>query len=902
MPSVTQDGRSFLIDGRRVWLVSGRVPYSRLPRDTWAERIHAAKHMGLNTIEAPVIWSRHEIRPGKFDFSGDNDLRHFVDLAGKAGLYVILGMGPYVGANWDMGGLPAWVAGMNLRANNQPFLEACSRFYSAVAEQIKGWQVTAPGTGGPIVLLQCESEWTCGHDQVGDAYLGELTRYIRESGLNVPIVNSNNLWKTVEGQVDGWSSADVTLSTLRQLSTVRPSHPRVVIDLPLASPSFWGRELEGTDAVNVLLRRVAEVSAGGGQFNLSTFCGGTSFGFTAGRLADGPDAFCTTSNSHGSLVREDGSITPGYRTLRRLTTALSKFARVFSNLDPAYQPIGVQPGGDTCAVIHATGPQGGVAFVFGDEPAATKPRLRSVPLLLADGTAMPVPVASNGVAWCLFGVNAGTRSRIDHTNLSALGMLGQTVVLFGPAGSNGIISVNGSPVEASVPEDGPPVIIDHEGLTLVILSEEQTDSVYFGNDAVFIGVEGVKIDGTPIIIDGEKACTQIGTDGTRKTVAAGAPPKRTRVPRAVLGPWAQAFVEDYVDGTSARYAAISGPTDLTALGCPTGYGWYRVSFESDRTHHAHLAFPFSGDRLHIFSEGKSVGVAGLGPGAEASITIPLTKGPHTLVVLAENFGRLSESIHMGEGKGLVGQAFEVTPLRLAKPELEAGLPLEPLSFRTPLWSISDGDVTSADRITWHVPQKRKLPVLMTFSHPPQSAVLIVNDKIVQALDSGGPWRVLIPADSLGRSTNLIQVAVYGEASPDRVRADLTATVKFEECHANIFEDAKISFAKWEPATAASYSTKHGRHAAGTPAWWRSSFEALPTHGSLWLEPIGLTKGQAYVNGRHLGRYFMATATGRKVPPQSRYLVPGSWLKADGNNDLVVFDEHGASPSHVRLVR
>ena len=124
MPSVTHDGRSFLVDGRRIWLVSGRIPYARLPREAWADRIHQAKLAGLNTVETPVFWARHEPRPGRFDFTGDNDLRHFVDLVGKAGMMCILGLGPYVGAAWDMGGLPPWLTGKSLRTNSGPYLEA----------------------------------------------------------------------------------------------------------------------------------------------------------------------------------------------------------------------------------------------------------------------------------------------------------------------------------------------------------------------------------------------------------------------------------------------------------------------------------------------------------------------------------------------------------------------------------------------------------------------------------------------------------------------------------------------------------------------------------------------------------------------------------------------------------
>ncbi len=64
--------------------------------------------------------------PGKFDFTGNNDLRHFIELCAKNGMKVILRPGPYVCAEWDMGGLPWWLLkdrDMKLRDDNPAFME-----------------------------------------------------------------------------------------------------------------------------------------------------------------------------------------------------------------------------------------------------------------------------------------------------------------------------------------------------------------------------------------------------------------------------------------------------------------------------------------------------------------------------------------------------------------------------------------------------------------------------------------------------------------------------------------------------------------------------------------------------------------------------------------------------------
>ncbi|MFN9970564.1 MAG: beta-galactosidase, partial [Phycisphaerae bacterium] len=59
MASITYDGRSLLIDGKRIWLVSGSIQYTRVPREYWADRIHAAKLAGLNCVDTSVVWARH---------------------------------------------------------------------------------------------------------------------------------------------------------------------------------------------------------------------------------------------------------------------------------------------------------------------------------------------------------------------------------------------------------------------------------------------------------------------------------------------------------------------------------------------------------------------------------------------------------------------------------------------------------------------------------------------------------------------------------------------------------------------------------------------------------------------------------------------------------------------------
>ena len=74
-----------------------------------------------------------------------------------------------------------------------------------------------------------------------------------------------------------------------------------------------------------------------------------------------------------------------------------------------------------------------------------------------------------------------------------------------------------------------------------------------------------------------------------------------------------------------------------------------------------------------------------------------------------------------------------------------------------------------------------------------------------------------------------------------------------------------------------------------------------TEPAVWFDTFGLSKGQVFVNGNNLGRYFTATADGKAVGPQRWLYVPGSWLEPGNENEILIFDEHGFAPHRTRLV-
>jgi len=915
MATVTYDGRSFLLDGRRIWIVSGTICYASVPRANWRDRIHAARLAGLNAVEVPVVWARHEVLPRQFDFEGDNDLRHFIELIHEAGLHCILRPGPYIGGSWDFGGLPPWIRtleGVRIRGASSAFLEPASRFITAVAEQVRHLQVTSTGKGGPILLVQNEAGWTCGDDAEGRAYLGELNRFLRESGFSVPIVNANNLWQSPEGEIDGWVAGHDLIATTRQLGAVRPLQPKLVIGLQIIEQPAWGADNTPPDPPD-MQRRVAEVLAAGGQFNLRPFFGGTHFGFSAGRIGSGPASFATTSADGGAPLAEHGGAGAAYGLIRRLCMFASSFSRVLSNLDPTHQPVVMKPdegarAAGALSVVHSVGSQGQVVWVFAGGPARRGSHQLS--LLLPDGSSLPITLGSQRVLWCLFDVHLGGRTRLDFSSLSALVLRGDILAVFGPSGTDGLVSINGSVIQVDVPTGKTPSVLVHEDITLVVMNEDQVDRCFLTEKGLLIGASSIKADGTPIAEKNARVVrVQPGGDVVTITVKA-EPQKPLRAP--TLSEWTIASASDYADGSSARYAAINGPDDLISLGTSAGYGWYRTEVKSSAAKKTRVAIPQSADRVHVYLSGELMGVLGVGRGAKEELSLPIKRTPQPLVLLAENLGRRSEGSSLGEPKGVFGHAMEIRTIRLTKPAIEEAEPVNVLAFRTPLWEMHAGELTSPHRITWKVMHRKRTPIILSIGPLPVRAVLVLNDEPIEFLDRGARDRIVLHPEQLKRGANRIQVAALsddagplgldGPEGAEELAKQVAGVTSAHEGVSELTGKAKWSFARWEPPAAAAYETisKNAMRSLKEPAWWRTEVSIARTDVPLYLDLTGMTKGQVFLNGRHLGRFWVASPDGKSIGAPRDLLLPEAWLHHETPNELVLFDEHGGNPSRCRV--
>ena len=177
--------------GGKPWLgVMGEYHFTRDNRENWYRELCKMKAGGVGVVASYLFWIYHEEIEGEFDFSGDRDVRRFIMEAKRAGLDVVIRIGPWAHGECRNGGLPDWLIQKpyKLRDNNPQYLAQARKWYSRVFEEVKGLFYK---DGGNIIAIQIENELV---DNAG--HLLALKRLAEEIGYDAPI------WT-----VTGWNSA-----------------------------------------------------------------------------------------------------------------------------------------------------------------------------------------------------------------------------------------------------------------------------------------------------------------------------------------------------------------------------------------------------------------------------------------------------------------------------------------------------------------------------------------------------------------------------------------------------------------------------------------------------------------------------------------------------------------------
>ena len=334
---------AFMLNGEPFVIKAAELHYPRIPKPYWDQRIKMCKALGMNAVCLYVFWNAHEPQPDTFDFTGQNDLAEFVRLCKENDMYVILRPGPYVCAEWEMGGLPWWLLkkkDIKLRESDPYFLERVDKFQKAVADQVADQTIA---NGGPILMVQVENEY--GSYGIDKKYVSQIRDMLRKNFGDVILFQCDWASNFLNNGLDDlvWTMNFGTGANIDQqfakLKEVRPDSPLMCSEFWSGWFDKWGANHETRPAAD-MIAGIDEMLSKGISFSLYMTHGGTNWGHWAGANSPGfaPDV---TSYDYDAPISESGQTTPKYWELRK-TLAKYMDGKKQSKVPSLIKPIAIK--------------------------------------------------------------------------------------------------------------------------------------------------------------------------------------------------------------------------------------------------------------------------------------------------------------------------------------------------------------------------------------------------------------------------------------------------------------------------------------------------------------------------------------------------------------------------------
>lgn len=337
--------KEFYMNGKPFKIYSGAMHYFRVLPEYWEDRLTKLKLAGFNTVETYVCWNLHEPKPNEFCFDGLLDIVKFIETAKKVGLYCIVRPGPYICAEWDFGGLPAWLLkdkNMQIRCNYPDYLSCVERFYKKLLPMLVPHLET---NGGNIIAIQVENEYgSYGNDK---EYLKFIESLMNECGIDVLYFTSDGNWKNmlsggslphIYKVLNFGSKAKTAFNCLKDFEN---NGPNMCGEFWCGWFDHWGDKHHTRDASSVG-KEIKDFLDIGASFNFYMFHGGTNFGFTAGANQNPGKAYepTVTSYDYCALLNEWGDYTPAYHEVREILCAYQGIEMTELPESPKLQTIG----------------------------------------------------------------------------------------------------------------------------------------------------------------------------------------------------------------------------------------------------------------------------------------------------------------------------------------------------------------------------------------------------------------------------------------------------------------------------------------------------------------------------------------------------------------------------------
>jgi len=331
-------GSEFLFDGKPIKILSGAVHYFRTVPEYWEDRLLKLKACGFNTVETYIAWNMHEPREGEFCFEGICDIEKFIRIAGELGLFVIVRPSPYICAEWEFGGLPAWLLSypdIQLRCNNKTYLDKVDAYYDVLIPKLVPYLCT---NGGPIIAMQIENEY--GSYGADKKYLQHIKDALIKRGVDVLLFTSDG---PTDMMLQGGTLPDVFKTAnfgsrneeaFNKLKEYQPDKPLMCTEFWNGWFDHWGEE-HHVRGYEDTVREFESMLEKGASVNFYMFHGGTNFGFMNG--ANHSDAYepTVTSYDYDAPLNEAGDPTPKYYAVRDV---LSKYVDIDDDIPVKLSP------------------------------------------------------------------------------------------------------------------------------------------------------------------------------------------------------------------------------------------------------------------------------------------------------------------------------------------------------------------------------------------------------------------------------------------------------------------------------------------------------------------------------------------------------------------------------------
>ncbi len=887
--------------------------------------------MGVNCVQSYVFWNAAEPKERQWDFSDSNDLDAWLSLIQELGMYATVRVGPYSCAEWDDGGLPAWLTGkkdMAVRANDDQFLAYTDEHLAKIYEIVAKHQLHK---GGNVILVQLENEHPGGYGTNSNPYLSHLYDKARAAGIEVPMFFSGQHHRgepmrdeMVQPGSSPWFSTEFWTGWISQYGEMRPG--------------ALHEKTRGTWKI---------IAFGGAGYDHYVVHGGTSFGYAADNINRDKELDVLALNGHQATPTSRSPIDPSYdfsapigeagqlRNFYGPARQAAYFAQTFASLiaTSSYQADLAKATSPGARVTPRKSPNGIVVFVDHFAPAGKpepNPTSDIVTKVAVTGKGeFPrggnLVIHPHGIRTLLFDLpwTAATKFESISTNILLRHQIGdkELWVCYGDPGEYGEVTLTRSKAGAETnygftyPDDGSVKEVnldsgDGKNVQLLVMNTALANTTWLVQDRIVVGASFVKEDGTiEFPSEGGKATVYAATG---KSVVEANRIEVEPLPKLTNWVWRDATTEKSMNYPDDKWLESQGPQTMQSYDSfQNHYGWYRTTLQTAAAKTVNLQFMGKNGYFQAFLNGEPADLSRLAlkPG-ENKLAVFVKIGPRPkLGAFTSVLGTRCFSGLWGDYTTADKPVDRVVQWRKSP---ATGLGTKPIandfndqdwqnaSYSEPAPESKLEQGTTWFRTTFQNPSN----LTRAFAYFPPvhgdiNARIFINGQETEIHEAKyylNPWSL---GDLIKPGTNTVALMISSKDDKGTIEpkmeiwpTDPPATWKFHAGLEGLEETAVIGrVTNWNDFMSGPWNTD-GAPSSGLPTFWKVSFDYHPKNWeTIGLVTTGLTDGNVWLNGHNLGE-----------SPQSHLMyMPECWLK-DGTNSLVILDIAGTRPDQVQLDR